>query len=125
MTKNSFSIFQLYEKSFESLFLQATGEFYREEGNRYLAKLNCIQYMKKVNSDKQKIFHFEFLLIQILILIDDEEFRSRKFLNSTSYTKVHNECLQRLVCDHFDILKTECNELIIKENLDGNSIKKH
>jgi hypothetical protein len=57
--------------------------------------------------------------MQILLLIDDEEFRSRKFLNSTSYTKVHNECLQRLVCDHFDTLKSECNELIIKEDLDG------
>jgi hypothetical protein len=56
---------------------------------------------------------------QILLLIDDEEFRSRKFLNSTSYTKEHNECLQRLVCDHFDTLKSECNELIVKEDLDG------
>lgn len=28
--------------------LQATGEYYREEGNRLLTKLDCIQYMKKV-----------------------------------------------------------------------------
>ena len=32
---------------------------------------------------------------------------------------MYNECLQRLVCDHFDTLKNECNELIIKEDLDG------
>ncbi|CAF3643092.1 unnamed protein product, partial [Rotaria sp. Silwood2] len=55
---------------------------------------------------------------KILLLIDDEEFRSRKFLNPTSYSKVYNECLQRLVCDHFDTLKSECNELIVKEDLD-------
>ncbi|CAF1220958.1 unnamed protein product [Rotaria sordida] len=93
---------ELYEKSFENRLLQATGEYYREEGNRCLTKHDCIQYMKK-----------------ILLLIDDEEFRSRKFLNPTSYSKVYNECLQRLVCDHFDTLKSECNELIIKEDLDA------
>ncbi|CAF3582944.1 unnamed protein product [Adineta steineri] len=96
------NILELYEKSFESPLLQATGEYYREEGNRCLAKLDCIQYMRK-----------------ILLLIDDEEFRSRKFLNPTSYSKVYNECLQRLVCDHFDTFKSECNELIIKEDLDA------
>ena len=52
-------------------------------------------------------------------MIDDEEFRSRKFLNPTSYQKVYVECLQRLVCDHFDTLKSECNELIVKEDLEG------
>ncbi|CAM2725921.1 unnamed protein product [Rotaria socialis] len=93
---------QLYEKTFESHFLQGTGEYYREEGNRCIAKFDCIQYMKK-----------------ILLLIDEEEFRSRKFLNSTSYIKVKNECLQRLVCDHFDTLKNECNELIIREDFDA------
>lgn len=93
---------ELYEKSFESPLLQATGEYYREEGNRCLAKLDCIQYMKKV-----------------LLLLDDEQFRSRKFLNSTSYSKVYNECLQRLVCDHFDTLKSECNDLIIREDLEA------
>ncbi|CAF4304278.1 unnamed protein product, partial [Rotaria magnacalcarata] len=47
------------------------------------------------------------------------EFRSRKFLNPTSYIKVKNECLQRLVCDHFDTLKNECNELITREDFDA------
>ncbi|CAF1013827.1 unnamed protein product [Rotaria sordida] len=93
---------ELYENSFESHFLQTTGEYYREEGNHYLAKLNCIQYMKK-----------------ILLFIDDEEFRSRKFLNPTSYIKVNNECLQRLVCDHYDTLKNECNELILQQDFDA------
>ncbi len=41
-------VLQLYEKSFESPLLQATGEYYREEGNRSLTKVDCIQYMKKV-----------------------------------------------------------------------------
>ena len=60
-----------------------------------------------------------FSLAQILVLIDDEEFRSRKFLSPTSYKKVYNECLQRLVCDHFDTLKSECPNLIVQEDLDG------
>jgi hypothetical protein len=41
-------LFKLYEKFFEDPFLQATGEYYREEGNRWSSKLDCIQYMKKV-----------------------------------------------------------------------------
>ncbi|CAM4808242.1 unnamed protein product [Rotaria magnacalcarata] len=93
---------ELYEKSFESRLLQATGEYYREEGNLLLTKSDCIQYMKK-----------------ILILIADEEFRSCKFLNLTSYSKIYNECLQRLVCDHFDTLRSICNDLIVKEDLDA------
>jgi len=119
--KMFYCFLKFYEKSFEALFLQATGEYYREEGNRLIAKLDCIQYMKKVIENKiKKIYFFNlFISIQISLLIDDEEFRSRKFLNSTSYKKVHKECLQCLVCDHFDTLKSECNELIIKEDLDG------
>lgn len=53
------------------------------------------------------------------MLLDDEELRSYKFLNPTSYIKVKNECLQRLVCDHFDTFKNECNELIAREDFDG------
>jgi hypothetical protein len=49
---------KFYENSFESLFLQATGEYYREEGNRLLAKFDCIQYMKKVIEIKIKEFYF-------------------------------------------------------------------
>jgi len=52
-------------------------------------------------------------------LIEGEKFRSRKFLHSTSYEKVDTECLQRLVCDHFDTLKSQCHELIVREDLDG------
>ena len=48
-----FFLIKLYDKSFESPLLQATGEYYREEGNRCLAKLDCIQYMKKVR-EKEK-----------------------------------------------------------------------
>jgi len=70
---------------------------------------------------RTKIEHIRF---KVLLFLDDEEFRSRKFLNSTSYSKVYNECLQRLVCDHFDTLKSECKDLIIKEDLDGKFNKK-
>ena len=102
--------------------LQATGEFYREEGNRCVSQMDCIQYMKKVRSsrlDDRVSTTNAFPLVQILVLIDDEEFRSRKFLSPTSYKKVYNECLQRLVCDHFDTLKSECPNLIVGEDLEG------
>ena len=42
--------------------LQATGEYYREEGNRLLTKLDCIQYMKKVSfviKEKAGLVQFE------------------------------------------------------------------
>ncbi len=57
--------------------------------------------------------------MQTLLLLDDEEFRSCKFLNPTSYTKVYNECHQRLVCDHLETIKSECNELIVKEEMEA------
>ena len=62
----------------------------------------------------KKFFNF-----QVLLMIDDEEFRSRKFLNPTSYKKVYKECLQCLVCDHFETMKRECDGLVEKEDLDG------
>lgn len=42
--------------------LQATGEYYREEGNRLLTKLDCIQYMKKVSfgiEEKEWLVEYE------------------------------------------------------------------
>jgi len=85
-----------------------------------LEEIEIQKSFHRTSINKKKIYFFNlFISIQISLLIDDEEFRSRKFLNSTSYKKVHKECLQCLVCDHFDTLKSECNELIIKEDLDG------
>ncbi|UJR20964.1 hypothetical protein I4U23_024070 [Adineta vaga] len=93
---------EIYEISFEVPFLQETGEYYQKEADRLLLNYDCIQYMRK-----------------ILCLIDDEEFRSRKYLNSTSYPKTNHECLQRLVCDHLNVIIKECDDFILKENLDA------
>ncbi|CAF1268122.1 unnamed protein product, partial [Adineta ricciae] len=93
---------RLYEESFENLFLQETGEHYQKEGDRLREKLDCVEYMKKV-----------------INLIDDEEFRSRKYLNSTSYPKVYHECLQHLVCNHLTFITDGCDDFILQENLDA------
>ncbi|CAF1129217.1 unnamed protein product, partial [Didymodactylos carnosus] len=55
----------------------------------------------------------------VLLLLDDEEFRSRKFLNPTSYTKVYNECHLYLIIVNMEIFKNECNKLIVEEDMEA------
>lgn len=54
-----------------------------------------------------------------LIRINDENLRSRRFLNPSSYTKVNQEVQKRLVDDHLSFLYSECKELIINETKHG------
>ncbi|XP_064647338.1 cullin-2-like [Lineus longissimus] len=89
---------QLYEDLFECAFLNRTGEYYRSEAQKLLDQCNCSEYMEKV--------------IQRL---DEENFRSRKFLHPSSYTKVRRECHQRMVADHLGFLHNECKEMVTKE----------
>ncbi|XP_050388623.1 cullin-2 [Patella vulgata] len=89
---------QLYEQLFEIPFLHETGEYYRQEARQLKDTCNCSEYMEKV--------------IQRL---DNEDFRSRKFLHPTSYAKVTNECQMRCVADHLQFLHGECREMVQSE----------
>jgi len=88
----------LYEDIFESAFLSATGEFYREEAAKLLQEASISQYMEKV-----------------IQRIEAENVRSRKFLYPSSYQKVTAECELRMVGDHLDYLHSECKPMVSGE----------
>jgi len=89
---------QLYEEMFEDAFLKETGEHYKKEASRLLEECNCSEYMEKV--------------IQRL---DNENYRSRKFLHPSSYSKVTHECEQKMIANPLEFLHGECKEMVQKE----------
>lgn len=91
---------QLYEEVFESLFLKETGDYYRSEAAKLKDECTCSEYMEKVIKKLQ-----------------EEDFRSRKFLHPSSYGKVTHECQQRMVADHLLFLHGECREMVQIEKL--------
>lgn len=67
----SLTFLQLYEEIFEKAFLQATGEYYKEEAQKLLQEDSISLYMERV-----------------IQRIESENVRSRKFLYPSSYQKV-------------------------------------
>ena len=51
--------------------------------------------------------------------LDEEDYRSRKFLDESSYAKVTKECETRMVSDHLSFLHAECKDIVKKEKRDG------
>jgi len=88
----------LYEEIFESPFLRATGDYYKEEASKLLQDGSISDYMNRV-----------------IQRIESENVRSRKFLYPSSYTKVTFECEQRMVGDHLDKLHSECKGMVERE----------
>ena len=88
----------LYEEIFEKPFLFATGEFYREEAAKLLGEGDISHYMERV-----------------IMKIEAEDVRSRKFLYPSSYQKVTGECEQRMVGDHLTYLHSECKPMVAGE----------
>ncbi|CAF0772886.1 unnamed protein product [Brachionus calyciflorus] len=88
----------LYENLFEKVFLEQTAEYYRKEASKLLEENNCSAYMEKA-----------------LARINEENVRSRRFLNPSSYSKVDTEVQKRLVEDYLSFLHSECKELTRNE----------
>ncbi|XP_033762061.1 cullin-2-like isoform X2 [Pecten maximus] len=86
---------QLYEDIFEKPFRKETGDYYRQEAAKLKDECNCSEYMEKV-----------------IFRLDNEDFRSRKFLHPSSYNKITFECQQRMVADHLQFLHGECKEMV-------------
>merc|ERR1719362_1268475 len=87
----------LYEDIFEKPFLAATGEYYKEEAQKFMEGSISL-YMERV-----------------IQRIESENVRSRKFLYPSSYTKVTFECEQRMVGDHLQFLHSECKGMVERE----------
>ena len=88
----------MYEHMFEKVFIEQTGEYYRKEASKLLEENNCSAYMEKA-----------------LARINEENLRSRRFLNPSSYNKVNQEVQKRLVEDYLNFLHSECKELTKNE----------
>ena len=59
--------------------------------------------------------------LKVIKKLQEEDFRSRKFLHPSSYGKVTHECQQRMVADHLLFLHGECPEMVQTEKLIGKS----
>lgn len=64
---------QLYQELFETRFLDESGEHYKLDASRLLGERNVSHYMERV-----------------MAKIDEELLRARKFLHSSSLTKVNS-----------------------------------
>ena len=67
----------------------------------------------------EQMFTYWYFVLQVIVKLDNEDFRSRKFLHPSSYSKVTHECQQRLVADHLQFLHGECQEMVRLEKRKG------
>ncbi|KAF4533341.1 hypothetical protein B566_EDAN002738 [Ephemera danica] len=88
----------LYENIFETPFLAACGDYYKQEASRLLQECDVSQYMERV--------------IQKL---EEETMRSKKFLPSSSFSKVKSKFEQHMVANHLERLHGECEAMVIGE----------
>ncbi|GAB6030467.1 Cullin-2 [Chamberlinius hualienensis] len=91
-TKNSL---ELYEKVFESRFLEETGMFFEMEASKLLESCDSSLYMEKV--------------IQKLA---DEDLRCNKFLHPSSIPKVMLVCHEKMVANHLQFFHSECKSMV-------------
>nr|XP_022308592.1 cullin-2-like [Crassostrea virginica] len=88
----------LYEELLETPYKLETGAHYRQEAAKLKDEHSCSDYMEKV-----------------ITRLDNEDFRSRKFLHPSSYNKITHECQQRMVADHLQFLHGECKDMVKQE----------
>ncbi|XP_061185924.1 cullin-2-like [Saccostrea echinata] len=88
----------LYEELLENPYKMETGAHYRQEAAKLKDEYTCSEYMEKV-----------------ITRLDNEDFRSRKFLHPSSYNKITHECQQRMVADHLQFLHGECKDMVKQE----------
>lgn len=88
----------LYEELLENPYKLETGAHYRQEAAKLKDEHTCSEYMEKV-----------------IMRLDNEDFRSRKFLHPSSYNKITHECQQRMVADHLQFLHGECKDMVKQE----------
>ena len=63
--------------------------------------------------------YLKYVLLQVIQKLDNEDFRSRKFLHPSSYNKVTHECQQRMIADHLQFLHGECRAMVQLEKRKG------
>ncbi|KAF7278697.1 hypothetical protein GWI33_008075 [Rhynchophorus ferrugineus] len=86
---------QLYVELFEMPFLNASGEHFKKDAAILLQERNVSLYMEKVKAK-----------------IDEELFRARQFLYSSSLPKVADRCQQHMIAEHLQFLYSECQNMV-------------
>ena len=89
---------ELYQKVFETPFLKSTGDHYKQEADILLQGSDVSSYMERV-----------------LMRIDAENVRSRKYLHCSSYSRVTAECQARMVADHLSVLHSESKTMVAQD----------
>ncbi|XP_030747563.1 cullin-2 [Sitophilus oryzae] len=86
---------QLYVELFEMTFLNASGEHFKRDAALLLQERNVSLYMEKVKGK-----------------IEEELFRARRYLHSSSLPKVAHRCELHMVAEHLQFLYSECNNMV-------------
>lgn len=89
---------QLYQVLFEQAFLEASGEHYQREAGRLLQECDVSAYMERV-----------------ILKLEEESQRARRFLHYTSLLKVRQRCEQHMVAEHLSFLYSECSAMVRDE----------
>eukprot|EP00123_Amoebidium_parasiticum_P012952 comp21677_c0_seq1/m.30526 comp21677_c0_seq1/g.30526 ORF comp21677_c0_seq1/g.30526 comp21677_c0_seq1/m.30526 type:complete len:741 (-) comp21677_c0_seq1:329-2551(-) len=92
---------ELYQETFERPFLEATAEYYKRESALFLADNDCAAYMRKAEQR-----------------LKEEELRSQKFIDPSSYKKLQQECEAQLIEAHKAIMEAECETYIRSNRLE-------
>ncbi|KAK4877974.1 hypothetical protein RN001_010480 [Aquatica leii] len=86
---------QLYQELFEEPFLNSSGEHFKRDAARLLESKDVSLYMEEV-----------------IAKIDEELFRARKFLHSSSLPKITQRCETHMVAEHLLFLYSECKNMV-------------
>ncbi|XP_045466158.1 cullin-2 [Harmonia axyridis] len=89
---------QLYQELFEELFLTASGEHFKQDASRLLQERDVSLYMEKVK-----------------LKLEEEMFRARRFLHSSSLPKVAHTCEAHMVEEHLEFIYSECMNMVQAE----------
>ncbi|CAI2349780.1 unnamed protein product [Caenorhabditis sp. 36 PRJEB53466] len=87
-----------YQESFEKPLLMDTEQYYSALAQKMLAELSCSQYME-----------------QVILLLEQEELRAKKYLHESSVDKVIQLCQKVMIKAHKEKLHAVCHELITNE----------
>ncbi|XP_060534428.1 cullin-2 [Cylas formicarius] len=86
---------QLYQELFEETFLNSSGEHFKRDAARLLQERDVSLYMEQVKAK-----------------IEEELFRTRRFLHHTSLAKLANRCETHMVAEHLQFLYSECQNMV-------------
>ncbi|CAB07302.3 Cullin-2 [Caenorhabditis elegans] len=87
-----------YQESFEKPLLTDTEQYYSALAQKMLTDLSCSEYME-----------------QVIVLLEQEEMRAKKYLHESSVEKVITLCQKVMIKAHKDKLHAVCHDLITNE----------